>query len=395
MSTAAGGLKNAACGRTPAWPDNNARPELRTLRGRVLRHLQLWVLYGLWVVGMGSIVVMWAVSLFSIARWVWTAVMNTDAAPLPYAVRIFLSAVAVHESYYCLTPASLHQWPFMRRVMRFMFLHYPYFRLNVTVFEEREEAERKLREASHATGEELLDLNAAASKAIEENDSSPFVQSNDRSLFAFHPHGVLSNGFAINGAHHMTFERAECRWLVAENLFWFPVLREVLNWMDFSSVARATFQRIMPTGQNVSLIPGGFEEATLYRRGKHRVYIKKRFGFIKMALQYGYKVHPVYTFGEEYAYHAFPSLLQLRLKLNEYKLPGVVFFGRLNCCYLPRTDVDLITVVGKPLVLPHIENPTREDVKKYHDRYIEALQGLFDRYKGVYAVDPCATLEIY
>lgn len=57
-----------------------------------------------------------------------------------------------------------------------------------------------------------------------------------------------------------------------------------------------------------------------------------RFGFIKMALQYGYEVHPVYTFGEEYAYHAFPGLLQLRLKLNEYMLPGVVFFGRLNCC---------------------------------------------------------------
>ncbi|GMF34862.1 unnamed protein product [Phytophthora lilii] len=279
--------------------------------------------------------------------------------------------------------------------MRYIFLHYPYFRLNVTVFEEREEAERKFREAGHATGEELLDETAAASRAVAENDVSPFVRPNDRSMFAFHPHGVLSNGFAINGCHHMSFERAECRWLVAENLFWPPMLREVLNWMDFSSVAKATFQRVMPTGQNVSLIPGGFEEATLYRRGKHRVYIKKRFGFIKMALQYGYKVHPVYTFGEEYAYHALPSLLKLRLKLNEFKLPGVVFFGRLNCCYLPRTDVDLITVVGKPLVLPHIENPTREDVKKYHDQYVAALQRLFDRYKGVYAVDPNATLVIY
>ncbi|EEY54898.1 uncharacterized protein PITG_08464 [Phytophthora infestans T30-4] len=223
----------------------------------------------------------------------------------------------MHESFYHLTSSSLHSWPLMRRVMRFNFLHYLYFRLNVTVFEDRLEAERKL----HASDE---DGTAAASKAIEENDATPFVKPSDRSMFAFHPHGVLSNGFDINDAHHMTFERAECRWLVAENVFWFPVLREGLNWMDFSSVAKATFQRIMPTGQSVSLIPGGFEEATLYRRGKHRVYIKKRFGFIKMALQYGYKVHPVYTFGEEYAYHTFPSLVKLRLKLNEFKLPGVV-----------------------------------------------------------------------
>ncbi|POM60179.1 Diacylglycerol O-acyltransferase [Phytophthora palmivora] len=390
MSTAFG-LQNAAYGRTAAWSDNNARPELRTLRGRALRHLQLWILYGLWVVGMAFFIGMWILSLFCVVQLAWTAVVNTDATPLPYVVKLFLSGVAMHESYYYLTRSSLHRWPFMRRVMRYMFLHYPYFRLNVTVFEEREEARRKLREA----GDEVLDDTALASKAIAENDTTAFVKPNDRSMFAFHPHGVLSNGFAINGAHHMTFERADCRWLVAENLFWFPVLREVLNWMDFSTVAKSTFQRVMSTGQNLSLIPGGFEEATLYRRGKHRVYIKKRFGFIKMALQYGYKVHPVYTFGEEYAYHAFPSLLKLRLKLNEFKLPGVVFFGRLNCCYLPRTDVDLITVVGKPLVLPHIEKPTREEVKRYHDQYIQALQNLFDRYKGVCAVDPTAQLEIY
>ncbi|KAL4171494.1 hypothetical protein KRP22_009589 [Phytophthora ramorum] len=395
MSPVIGALKNAACGRTSAWPDNNARPELSTLQGRVLRHLQLWLLYGLWVVGLGFFVVMWIMSFLCIARWVWTAVMNANATPLPFIVQLFLGVVAMHESYHYLTRSSLHQWPSIRRLMRYIFLHYPYFRLNVTVFEEREKIGRNLRKVGQTNGEELMNETVAAIKAVEENDTSPFVQPNDRSMFAFHPHGVLSNGFAINGAHHMTFKSADCRWLVAENLFWFPMLRDVLNWMDFESVGKATFARVMPTGQNVSLIPGGFEEATLYKRGKHRVYLKKRFGFIKMALQYGYKVHPVYTFGEEYAYHTFPSLLKLRLKLNEFKLPGVVFFGRLNCCYLPRTDVDLITVVGKPLEVPHIENPTRDDVQKYHEQYTAALQQLFDKYKSTYAVDPNAKLEIY
>ncbi|GMF56784.1 unnamed protein product [Phytophthora fragariaefolia] len=106
---------------------------------------------------------------------------------------------------------------------------------------------------------------------VEENDASPFVKPNDSGMFAFRPHGVLSNGWAFNGAHHMSFEQADCRWLVAENPFWFPVMRDLLNWMDFNSVAKATFHRFMPTRQNVCLIPGGFEEATLYDRGKHRV----------------------------------------------------------------------------------------------------------------------------
>ncbi len=32
----------------------------------------------------------------------------------------------------------------------------------------------------------------------------------------------------------------------------------------------------MQQGKNVALLPGGFQEATLYSYGKHRVYIKRR-----------------------------------------------------------------------------------------------------------------------
>ncbi|CAH0518645.1 unnamed protein product [Peronospora belbahrii] len=102
-------------------------------------------------------------------------------------------------------------------------------------------------------------------------------------------------------------------------------------------------QRIMRTGQNLCLLPGGFQVATLYQRGKHRVYIQKRFGFIKLALQHGYNIYPAYTFGEDF---------------------------------------------------PHIEMSSKEVVKEYQDTYVEALQNLFDSYKRVYAVDPDANLEI-
>ncbi|KAF4317778.1 hypothetical protein JM18_006582 [Phytophthora kernoviae] len=231
--------------------------------------------------------------------------------------------------------------------------------------------------------------------AVEENDVTPCVEPGKRALFTFHPHGVLTCGFSFNGAHHLTFQRAACRWISAENLFWFPLMRDILHWMEFSSSTKASMQSIMRTGQNLCLLPGGFEEATLFQRGKHRVYIKNRFGFIKLALQHGYDIYPAYTFGEEYTYHAFPYLQQLRLQLNRFRVPGAIFFGIPLCFFLPRPDVDLITVVSKPLRLPQIEHPSREVVKEFHDKYMEALQDLFDSYKGVYAVDPKATLEFY
>ena len=42
--------------------------------------------------------------------------------------------------------------------------------------------------------------------------------------------------------------------------------------------------------ENIALIPGGFEEATLFARDKHRVYLRRRAGFIKYALRHGYVV---------------------------------------------------------------------------------------------------------
>ncbi|CAM9488198.1 unnamed protein product, partial [Heterosigma akashiwo] len=54
----------------------------------------------------------------------------------------------------------------------------------------------------------------------------------------------------------------------------------------------------MEKGESFGIIPGGFEEATISKLGAQRVYLKKRKGFVKYALKYGYALVPVYTFGE-------------------------------------------------------------------------------------------------
>jgi len=62
---------------------------------------------------------------------------------------------------------------------------------------------------------------------------------------------------------------------------------------------------------------------------------------------------------------------------------------------MPFGNIDLITVVGKPLDIPTIEKPTKEDVNKYHKLYIDSLIDLFESNKAKYAADPSATLEIF
>jgi 2-acylglycerol O-acyltransferase 2 len=268
------------------------------------------------------------------------------------------------------------EWEELRQFIRLRLVEYPYFDYNATIFEEFLEEEQDHTQPLR-------------------KDGRPFAKEQDKAMYAFHPHGVLSSGFIINGAHSCRFQASKIKWLVAENLFWLPFARDLLRWTGFSDVSKETFHQLMSESRNIALIPGGFQEATIYQKGEHRAYIKQRYGFIKMALQYGYKIYPVYTFGEEETYWTFPYFLKTRLRLNDYHIPGVLFQGVWWCFFLPFSTTKLVTIVGKPIQLPLLQEPTKEQVQKYHSLYLETLQNLFDRNKTKYAVNPNATLHLY
>lgn len=149
----------------------------------------------------------------------------------------------------------------------------------------------------------------------------------------------------------------------------------------------------MKTGRNLALLPGGFEEAALYRHNQYDVYIKSRKGFIKYALQNGYQISPVFSFGEEATYFSIEAFPKLRLALARLQIPGIVFWSKLGI--FPNPDIDIVTVVGDPLQFPTIQHPTHDEIDEFHSRFIEALQSLFEKYKVEYARNPKADLNLF
>ena len=62
----------------------------------------------------------------------------------------------------------------------------------------------------------------------------------------------------------------------------------------------------------------------------------------------------------------------------------------------PNWNTRLISVVGEPLQLPHIAQPTREQINEWHQKYITAIQELFDKNKQKYAMQgKDAVLELF
>lgn len=251
--------------RIPQWPNFNEKPEVQTLRGQFLRRAILFTIYFTWVCVLVSLMAMWA---FTGATFVCVLIVR-DLSIVPNVVQWFLIGMMLWGSYCLATPGD-HSWPMIRKFYRDTLTKYPYFRYNRCIFEDDQEETHGIAPASSA--------------------STKQISADARAMFSFHPHGILSCGFSVNGVHHTRFAKSNIRWLVAENMFWFPVLRELLSWLGCDNVTKETFTKLMRAGSNIGFLPGGFEEATLYQRGRYRIFLKKRFGFIKLALQHGYKV---------------------------------------------------------------------------------------------------------
>ncbi len=211
---------------------------------------------------------------------------------------------------------------------------------------------------------------------------------NEKSLFSFHPHGVLGFGPSMSGAlNEVLYNATFCGSRAMRNL---PISGIIARWMGVCGVDNKNFKELMNNNKNIIFVPGGFEEATITRYGKDRIFISERKGFIKYALQFGYKVYPSYTFNENKIFYTFNYFEKFRLLLNKIKLPGTLFFSKYGI--FPHTDIDLFTVIGAPLHFPIIENPTKEDVEKYHKMYVKQLVSVYDRYKHYF--NACKTLEV-
>ena len=64
----------------------------------------------------------------------------------------------------------------------------------------------------------------------------------------------------------------------------------------------------------------------------------------------------------------------------------IVPWGQWWCPILPKNQVDLHVVVGTPLALPTIPQPTQNDIDTWHGLYVEHLIELFDHHKGRFGI---------
>ena len=178
-------------------------------------------------------------------------------------------------------------------------------------------------------------------------------------------------------------------------MFYIPFFRELWASSGACSASRDGLRHLLtqPGGQLAVLVPGGAEEALNCDREEVRLVLNRRKGFVKMALTTGTPLVPSFTFGENKIYTKLdnPEGSWIRRfqdwAQNWFGFAPVLFLGRgifnYNFGILPHRK-PLTVVVGSPIEVEKVPNPTREDIEALHRKYVDSLTALYDENNCLY-----------
>eukprot|EP00744_Colponema_vietnamica_P009553 GILI01013571.1.p1 GENE.GILI01013571.1~~GILI01013571.1.p1 ORF type:complete len:336 (-),score=66.34 GILI01013571.1:42-1049(-) len=200
-------------------------------------------------------------------------------------------------------------------------------------------------------------------------------------IFGVHPHGIYTWSIYHLQLHSSPIGRKFRPLLLAASpVFYAPVFREVGIRLGFLDASREVASSALEQGRNIAIILGGERELLLTKPGEETVVLHHRHGFCRLALSHGASLVPVYCFGLNDVYTTSNFLGKIRMWISKrFKVACPVFYGRWWS--LMPYQQPLYTVVGKPIQVPKVENPSQEQVAALHNKYMAAVQALFDEHK--------------
>eukprot|EP00403_Amphidinium_massartii_P000362 CAMPEP_0178380684 /NCGR_PEP_ID=MMETSP0689_2-20121128/5593_1 /TAXON_ID=160604 /ORGANISM="Amphidinium massartii, Strain CS-259" /LENGTH=336 /DNA_ID=CAMNT_0020000841 /DNA_START=74 /DNA_END=1084 /DNA_ORIENTATION=+ len=207
---------------------------------------------------------------------------------------------------------------------------------------------------------------------------------NKQVVIGVHPHGIASDyRILMDGMLYEALPGRSVLALSASVLFCLPIVRELAVWTRCIDARKSVAARAMSKGHSLLVIPGGEHEQIRTQKGKEEVFLAKRMGFVKLALQAGAALVPSYAFGCVDLYDTSDVFHSAR------ETAGVcipVYWGAV--AFLPKR-VPINLVMGSPLEVDCATpgQPTDEEVAAAHAAYVGALKKLFDENKAKFGYE--------
>ncbi|GAB7359256.1 hypothetical protein MBLNU230_g5913t1 [Neophaeotheca triangularis] len=235
-------------------------------------------------------------------------------------------------------------------------------------------------------------------------------------IFGYHPHGIISHGafaaFATESLGFSTlFPGITNTLLTLDTNFRIPLYRDYALRMGLASVSRESCENLLSKGgrngegmgRAITIVVGGARESLDAEPFKLRCVLKKRKGFVKLAIRQGADLVPVLAFGENDLYDQFDATRNPWIHRGQMAVKKLIGFTvpLFHARGIFNYDVGLMPyrrpldiVVGKPIRVQQQKNPDSAYVDQLHEAYTEELLRIWDEWKDTFARGRKGELEI-
>ncbi|GBG86685.1 hypothetical protein CBR_g41748 [Chara braunii] len=220
---------------------------------------------------------------------------------------------------------------------------------------------------------------SVSASSTSANESSRKFEDKRSLIFAIHPHGrVFYTPTMLAQLHDMWHEGALGRKNdlfigASSGFFYVPVLRNLLYAVGVIPVSKSSVVRKLRGGHDVIIVVGGIKEVSLGTSDHEDVlFLVRRKGFIKLAIEENVGVVPVYCFNENSLFKHDPKwFLKFWEKVNRLIVIGVPLFRGVWNTPMPYRR-NILVAVGEPMFAKE-----GESVDAFHARYMQELKNLY------------------
>ncbi len=205
----------------------------------------------------------------------------------------------------------------------------------------------------------------------------------ERYMFLTFPHGIYPMGQLLGATMVREITPGhDIQGTGVSVIFMLPIIRHIMVWLGVVPLKRAHISRVFREGSHCMVIPGGIAEMFLTtNQDADEIYLKKRHNTIKIAIQEGADIVPVFFFGNTRIFHRIGSGIDAFMsKLSRKLRTSILFFYGRHFLPVPiRHPIRMVS--GEIVRVKQADNPSTEQIQQTLDRVINATKSLHDEKK--------------